>query len=95
MATAAELERLPLRASAQGTPVTLRDVAVVSLGPEMRRGLVELDGEGEVVGGIVVMRYGENALARDRRREGSGSRRCAPGLPAGVEIVADLRPLRS
>ena len=51
------------RERAAARPCTLRDVAVVSLGPEMRRGLVELDGEGEVVGGIVVMRWGENALA--------------------------------
>ena len=86
IASPAELERLPLRASARGTPVTLRDVAVVSLGPEMRRGLVELDGDGEVVGGIVVMRWGENALAvidavKKRLDE------VRPGLPAGVEII--------
>ncbi len=82
----AELEQLPLRASARGTPVRLGDVAVVSLGPEMRRGIVELDGEGEVVGGIVVMRFGENALAvidavKQRLAE------VRPGLPSGVEIV--------
>ncbi len=86
VASVAELEQLPLRVSAQGTPVTLRDLAVVSLGPEMRRGLVELDGEGEVVGGIVVMRWGENALAvidavKARLDE------VRPGLPAGVEII--------
>ena len=86
IARPAELEELPLRASARGTPVRLRDVAVVSLGPEMRRGIVELDGEGEVVGGIVVMRFGENALAvidavKQRLDE------VRPGLPAGVEIV--------
>jgi Cu(I)/Ag(I) efflux system membrane protein CusA/SilA len=51
-----DLRRIPLRASEQGTPVYLEDVATVSLGPEARRGLVELDGEGEAVGGIVVMR---------------------------------------
>ena len=86
LATAADLERLPLRVSAQGTPVTLRDLAVVSLGPEMRRGLVELDGEGEVVGGIVVMRWGENALAvidAVKRRLDE----VRPSLPAGVEII--------
>ncbi len=82
----ADLEQVPLRSNLRGTPVTLRDVAVVSLGPEMRRGLVELDGEGEVVGGIVVMRWGENALAvidavKKRLEE------VRPGLPAGVEIV--------
>jgi Cu(I)/Ag(I) efflux system membrane protein CusA/SilA len=42
---------------------SLRDVATIALGPEMRRGVVELNGEGEVVGGVIVMRYGENALA--------------------------------
>ena len=46
----------------QGIPILLRDVAIVSMGPAMRRGLAELDGEGETVGGIVVMRYGEDAL---------------------------------
>ncbi len=86
IAKPADLERVPLRASADGTPVTLRDVAVVSLGPELRRGLVELDGEGEVVGGIVVMRWGENALGvieavKARLEE------VKPGLPQGVEIV--------
>ncbi len=45
-----------------GTPVRLGDVATVTLGPEMRRGLTDLDGQGDVVGGIVVMRQGENAL---------------------------------
>jgi Cu(I)/Ag(I) efflux system membrane protein CusA/SilA len=86
VANVADLERLPLRAAADGVPVTLADVAVVSLGPEMRRGLVELDGEGEVVGGIVVMRWGENALgvidAVKRRLD-----ELRPGLPEGVEIV--------
>jgi Cu(I)/Ag(I) efflux system membrane protein CusA/SilA len=57
-----DLRRAPLRVSDEGTPIYLEDVAIVQLGPDMRRGLVELDGEGEVVGGIVVMRYGENAL---------------------------------
>ncbi|HEY7753991.1 MAG TPA: efflux RND transporter permease subunit, partial [Steroidobacteraceae bacterium] len=86
VASAAAIERLPLRASARGTPVRVSDVAVVSLGPEMRRGVAELDGEGEVVGGIVVMRWGENALAVidavKRRIE-----EVRPGLPEGVEIV--------
>ena len=65
-----DLRRVPLRVSDTGAPVYLEDVATVQLGPDMRRGLVELDGEGEVVGGIVVMRYGENALRvfRDRYR---------------------------
>ena len=52
-----------------GTPVYIRDIADVTIGPLMRRGLVESNGQGEVVGGIVVMRYGENALASDRQCE--------------------------
>ena len=57
-----DLRHIPLTVNEQGTPVLLKDVAEIRLGPEMRRGIAELDGEGEVVGGIVVMRYGENAL---------------------------------
>ncbi|MFO7707653.1 MAG: CusA/CzcA family heavy metal efflux RND transporter [Desulfobacterales bacterium] len=69
-----------------GTPVLLRDVAKVTLGPDIRRGIVELDGRGEVAGGIVVMRHGENALkvigaVKDRIAE------ITPGLPEGVKIV--------
>jgi copper/silver efflux system protein len=80
-----DLASLPLKAEA-GVPVLLGDVADLRLGPEMRRGIAELDGEGEVTGGIVVMRSGENARAtiervRDRLEE---SKR---GLPEGVEVV--------
>lgn len=59
----ADIEQVPLKVGASGTPVLIRDVAVVSIGPDLRRGIAELNGEGEAVGGIVVMRYGENALA--------------------------------
>jgi copper/silver efflux system protein len=69
-----------------GTPILLRDVAQVILGPEIRRGIVELDGKGEVVGGIVVMRFGENALnVIDRVKV--RIKEITPGLPEGVEIV--------
>jgi len=81
-----DLRRVPLRVSETGTPVYLEDVATVQFGPDMRRGLVELDGEGEVVGGIVVMRYGENAL----RVIDAVKARLAEvqrGLPEGVEVV--------
>jgi Cu(I)/Ag(I) efflux system membrane protein CusA/SilA len=83
---AADLEAIPLAVSAAGTPLRLGDVAEVRLGPEMRRGVADLDGKGEVVGGIVVMRYGENALdtiagVRQRLAE------LGDGLPEGVEIV--------
>ncbi len=81
-----DLKSIPLAVGADGTPVRLEDVAHVHLGPELRRGLVELDGEGEVAGGIVIMRFGENALTtiegvRKKLAE------LAKGLPEGVEIV--------
>jgi Cu(I)/Ag(I) efflux system membrane protein CusA/SilA len=80
------LELAPLRAGPDGTPVLVRDVAHVAFGPDMRRGLVELDGEGEAVGGIVVMRFGENALSViDGVKERIDALR--PGLPEGVELV--------
>lgn len=84
--TVEDIERIPIRASAEGVPILVRDLAVVTLGPDMRRGVAELDGEGEVVGGIVVMRFGENALAViDAVKERIEQVR--PGLPEGVEIV--------
>jgi Cu(I)/Ag(I) efflux system membrane protein CusA/SilA len=77
---------IPLRTGARGVPVRLADVAHLQIGPELRRGIAELDGEGEVAGGIVVMRYGKNALetigAVKRKLE-----ELKPGLPPGVEIV--------
>jgi Cu(I)/Ag(I) efflux system membrane protein CusA/SilA len=69
-----------------GTPVLIKDVAVVALGPEMRRGVADLDGEGDVVGGIVVMRSGENALAVIERIKAK-LEDVKPSLPEGVEIV--------
>jgi Cu(I)/Ag(I) efflux system membrane protein CusA/SilA len=81
-----ELAQAPLRSAPGGTPVRVGDVARVAFGPDLRRGLVELDGEGEVVGGIVVMRYGENALAViDAVKERIDALRA--GLPPGVELV--------
>jgi len=70
----------------RGTPILLRDIAQVSLGPEIRRGIVEMDGKGEVVGGIVVMRFGENALnVIDRVKE--RIKELSPGFPEGVKVV--------
>ncbi len=69
-----------------GTPVLLGDVAQINLGPDIRRGMVELDGRGEVVGGIVVMRHGENAL-RVIRAVKEKIAQITPGLPEGVRIV--------
>ncbi|NTV74320.1 MAG: efflux RND transporter permease subunit, partial [Holophaga sp.] len=83
--TTKDLESAVLKVEG-GTPVRLSDVATVSLGPEMRRGLADLDGQGDVVGGVVVMRQGENALAvigrvKDKLKE------LKPSLPAGVEVL--------
>lgn len=72
--------------SFNGTPVFLKDVATVTLGPEIRRGLAELNGEGEVVGGIVVMRHKENALNVIKRVK-EKINEIKSGLPDGIEIV--------
>jgi len=81
-----DLRQIPLRTGARGAPVRVSDVAEVAIGPDQRRGLAELDGEGEVVGGIVVMRYGENAL-RVIQDVKARLADLAPGLPEGVEVV--------
>jgi Cu(I)/Ag(I) efflux system membrane protein CusA/SilA len=80
-----DLEQLVLRADG-GTPVTVKDVATVALGPEMRRGIADLDGQGDVVGGIVVMRSGENALNVIERVK-QKLEELKPSLPKGVEVV--------
>lgn len=81
-----DFRAVPIRTAAGGVPVRLGDVATVQVGPEMRRGVAELDGEGEVVGGVVVLRSGENARAviGQVRARLAGLK---PSLPAGVEIV--------
>ncbi len=81
-----DINNIPVGVDKQGTPIRIEDVAHVHLGPELRRGVAELNGEGEVAGGVVVMRYGENALAtiqgvRAKLEE------LKQGLPKGVEIV--------
>jgi Cu(I)/Ag(I) efflux system membrane protein CusA/SilA len=76
---------IPLSAT-KGTPVLLGDVATVQTGPEMRRGIAELDGEGEVAGGVVVMRSGKNARATIEAVKAK-LEALKPSLPAGVEIV--------
>jgi Cu(I)/Ag(I) efflux system membrane protein CusA/SilA len=81
-----QLREIPLGINANGTPVRLTDVAEVRLGPELRRGIADLDGEGEVVGGIVVMRWGENALTTIENVKAKLEELKA-GLPEGVEIV--------
>ncbi|MEH6581594.1 MAG: CusA/CzcA family heavy metal efflux RND transporter [Halioglobus sp.] len=82
-----DINTIPVAVDSAGTPVRMRDIAHVQIGPELRRGLVDLNGEGEVAGGVVIMRFGENALAtiqgvREKLEELKG------GLPDGVEIVA-------
>ena len=81
-----DINSIPVSVDHSGTPVRIRDVAHVQIGPELRRGLVDLNGEGEVAGGVVIMRFGENALATIRgvRAKLEELKR---GLPEGVEIV--------
>ena len=81
-----DIEQIPLMAGEDQAPVLLKDVARVQLGPQMRRGIAELNGEGETVGAIIVMRTGKNALqtiAAVKSKLESLKR----GLPQGVEIV--------
>ncbi|MDA9297218.1 efflux RND transporter permease subunit [Gammaproteobacteria bacterium] len=81
-----DIKTVPLGLNENGTPILLKDIADINLGPQMRRGLAELNGEGEVVGGIVVMRYGENAaeVIRDVKAK---LEELKAGLPEGVEII--------
>ncbi|MBL9008376.1 MAG: efflux RND transporter permease subunit [Myxococcales bacterium] len=81
-----DIEQVVLRASAGGTPLRIGDIGRVSIGPDLRRGIADLDGRGEVVGGIVVMRYGENALRVIERVKARLSE-LAPSLPSGVRVV--------
>jgi Cu(I)/Ag(I) efflux system membrane protein CusA/SilA len=81
-----DLANIPLGLDVNGTPLLLKDVADIELGPQIRRGIAELNGEGEVVGGIVVMRFGENA---QKTIDGVKAKleKLKAGLPEGVEIV--------
>src|ERR1700739_4383291 len=81
-----DFENIPLNVSDSGSQVRIRDVGQVVMGPDMRRGVADLDGKGEVVSGIVVMRNGENALdVIDRVK--AKIKEIEPGFPAGVKIV--------
>ena len=80
--------------SETGTPIRVKDVGQVGVGPELRRGVSDLDGTGEVVSGIVVMRQGQNALEVIDRVKAK-LREIEPGLPPGVEDRSGLRPLRA
>ncbi|UDM63830.1 efflux RND transporter permease subunit (plasmid) [Pseudoalteromonas piscicida] len=81
-----DIEAIPLGQAVKGTPLTIADVASVNIGPQMRRGIAELNGEGEVVGGVVVMRFGENA---QKTIDGVKQKlaELQQGLPEGVEVV--------
>jgi Cu(I)/Ag(I) efflux system membrane protein CusA/SilA len=81
-----DIENIAVGSDANGTPVLVKNIAKVALGPDMRRGVADLDGEGDTVGGIVIMRYGENALnvinrVKDKIEE------IKPSLPEGIKIV--------
>ncbi|KAB7884290.1 efflux RND transporter permease subunit [Poseidonibacter ostreae] len=81
-----DIGNIPLGMNVNGTPLLLKDIAEIYVGPQMRRGIAELNGEGETVGGIVVMRYGENAqktinLVKEKIEN------LKKGLPEGVEVV--------
>ena len=89
-----DLEMVAVGANASGTPILLRNIGSVSLGPELRRGVTDLDGEGDVAAGIVVMRFGENALATIKRVKQKIAE-LEKTLPEGVEVVTvyDRAPL--
>ncbi len=86
LGTLADFRSIPLRAEAGGTPVTLGDVANIQIGPELRRGIAELNGEGEVAGGIVILRQGADARSAIAAVEAKLEKLQA-SLPEGVEIV--------
>ena len=81
-----DFRKIPVVMSEAGTPVLLGDVATIALGPEMRRGIAELNGQGEVVGGVIVMRSGKNALETIKAVKAK-LETLKPSLPPGVEIV--------
>lgn len=82
-----DIQSLPLKVTDKGTPLLLGDIADINLGPQMRRGISEFNGEGEAVGGVIVMRFGENAsevIANVKEKLAQLQK----GLPEGVEIKA-------
>ncbi|UVT19673.1 MAG: efflux RND transporter permease subunit [Nitrospira sp.] len=81
-----EIELIPVGTDGRGTPILVRDIGNVQLGPDQRRGIAELDGKGQTVGGIVIMRAGENALAVIERIK-SRLKEITPALPEGIRIV--------
>jgi Cu(I)/Ag(I) efflux system membrane protein CusA/SilA len=82
----ADIEKIAVGVNPRGTPILLREVASVVVGPDMRRGLVELNGRGEAVGGVIIMRYGEDVPAVIERIKAK-LKEIEPSLPTGVKIV--------
>jgi Cu(I)/Ag(I) efflux system membrane protein CusA/SilA len=82
-----DIELIPVGTDGRGTPILIRDIAHVHIGPDQRRGVAELDGKGQTVGGIVIMRAGENALAVIERIKAKLAE-ITPALPKGVHIVS-------
>jgi len=81
-----DIENIAVGSDSSGTPVLVKNIAKVALGPDMRRGVADLDGQGDTVGGIVIMRYGENALNVINRVK-EKIEELKPSLPEGVEIA--------
>ena len=82
-----DIENISVSTDGRGTPVILKDVASIQIGPEIRRGLADLNGKGEVAGGIVVVRFGENVLNVIGRVKEKIKNDIEPSLPKGVKIV--------
>ncbi|MBA4418048.1 MAG: CusA/CzcA family heavy metal efflux RND transporter [Syntrophus sp. (in: bacteria)] len=85
--TLADIEDIVVGTNGSGTPIYLKDIARIKLGPEIRRGVAELDGKGEVAGGIVVVRFGENVLNVIDRVKTKIAQDIAPSLPKGVKVI--------
>ncbi len=82
-----DLQSISVGTDGAGTPILLRDIANIQLGPEIRRGIAELDGRGEVAGGIVIVRFGENVLNVIERVKEKIKKDIEPSLPEGIKIV--------
>ena len=82
-----DIQNISLGTNGYGTPILLKDVATIQLGPEIRRGLTELNGQGEVPGGIVIVRFGQNVLNVIEKVKEKLHDQIEPSLPKGVEIV--------
>ncbi len=81
-----DIEAIPVGNTSNGTPILMKDIANIRMGPELRRGIGELNGEGEAVGGVIIMRWGENALTTIARVK-EKIEALKAGLPEGIEVV--------